>query len=110
MTRTKLVITGLFLVFLSISFYNSASAFPEGPPPARTRAPGEGDCLICHFSFPINDPSGGMVFNDLPKAYTPGEPIVFSLTVFQDGTGGVRKDWGFELTVLDENNQFVGTI
>ena len=40
----------------------------------------------------------------------PGECIDFTVTVFQDGTKGVREDWGFELTVLDANNIFAGTL
>jgi hypothetical protein len=88
-----------------------ASAYFSGPPPGRTGAPGdEGTCQFCHFSYPLNDPSGGIAIGGLPKAYQPGEPIQFLVTVFQDGTDGARIDWGFELTVLDVNEAFAGTL
>ena len=60
----------------------------------------------------VNDPSGGAFLDGLPKSYTPGgDPIVFTVTVFQDGTDGIRKDWGFELTVIDDTNRrFAGTL
>jgi hypothetical protein len=116
MKRTKLFAAGLLLLLAVVSFYPAltgprpVSANSTGPPPGRTGAPGEGTCLFCHRSYPLNDPSGGVVLDGLPDSYTPGEPIEFTVTVYQDGTGGVRKDWGFELTVLDADDTFAGTL
>ena len=105
-----------FLIVLGLGFShllttpNPVSASASGPPPSRTGAPGEGTCLSCHTTFPLDDPSGGVQLDGLPESYVPGEPIDFTVTVFQDGTEGIRIDWGFQLTVLDANNIFAGTL
>ncbi len=116
MNRSRVVLAFLFPLLLALCLYrllttpSQVSAYSTGPPPARTGAPGEGTCQFCHFSYPINDPSGDVQFDGLPDSYAVGEPIEFTVTVFQDGTEGVRKDWGFELTVLDSNDVFAGTL
>lgn len=104
-----LVILGSGLSHL-LTTPSPVSAFSIGPPPSRTGAPGEGTCLSCHFTFRLNDPSGGIVLDGLPESYAPGEPIESTVTVFQDGTGGMRRDWGFQLTVLDDSDVFAGTL
>ncbi len=89
----------------------SEPAWSSGPPPSFTGAPGEGTCHDCHNSHDINDPSGGVTIDLLPDSYVPGgDPIAFTVTVFQDGTNGANIDWGFELTVIDANNLFAGRL
>jgi hypothetical protein len=87
-----------------------ASAYVTGPPPGHTGAPGDATCTSCHFSYPKDDKSGGIAFYGLPESYEPGKPIEFLVVVFQDGTDGLRKDWGFQLTVLDFYFLFRGTL
>ncbi len=114
--QRKLLFALGFLVMLGLGFSHlltnprPVSAFASGPPAGRTGAPGEGICLSCHTTYPLDDPSGGVLLDGLPESYVPGEPIDFTVTVFQDGTGGIRKDWGFQLTALDANNIFAGTL
>ena len=117
MARTKVLFSFLFPLLLGVCLYrllsapSRVSAFSAGPPPSKTGAPGEGTCHDCHASYPINDPSGSVTIGGLPGSYIAGgDPIPFTVTVFQDGTGGIRKRWGFELTVLDANNVFAGTL
>ncbi len=118
MTRNqrKLLLALGSLLILGLGFSHllttpsPVSAFASGPPAGRTGAPGEGICLSCHTTYPLDDPSGGVRLDGLPESYVPGEPIVFTVTVFQDGTEGIRKDWGFQLTVLDADNNFAGTL
>lgn len=86
------------------------AAFSDGPTPRWTGASSEGTCRSCHSSYQLNDASGGVVLDGLPDSYAPGQPVQFTITISQDGTNGVRKDWGFQLTVLDGNNRFAGTL
>lgn len=117
MTRTKVLFSFLFPLFLGVCLYrflaapSRVSAYTSGPPPSRTGAPGEETCHECHNSYDLNDPSGGVTIGGLPDSYVAGgDPIDFTVTVFQDGTNGIRKDWGFELTVLDASNVFAGAL
>jgi len=83
------------------------SAYAEGPPASRTGAPGEGTRHACHASYPLNDPSGSVTIGGLPDSYVPGgDPIIFTVTVAQDGSDGANIAWGFEITVLDDNNVY----
>lgn len=117
MNRARIAFALFIFSLLVVCLYrllttpNQVSAYSTGPPAARTGAPGEGTCLFCHFSYPLNDPSGGVTIDGLPDSYVVhGDPIAFTVTVFQDGTDGIRKDWGFELTVLDASEIFAGTL
>ena len=85
--------------------------FKDGPPASKTGAPGEGTCHDCHNTYDINDPSGSVTIDGLPGSYVAGgDPIAFTVTVSQDGTNRANIDWGFEITVLDANNVFAGTL
>jgi hypothetical protein len=113
----KAVFSFLFFLLLVLSFYRSlsvpsrVSASSSGPPASKTGAPGEATCHDCHASYDLNDPSGGVTIGGLPDSYVlGGDPILFSVTVFQDGTNGANIDWGFEITVLDANNRFAGAL
>jgi hypothetical protein len=107
---------GLFVVVLCVlcgylvsSTSTGVSAYAEGPPAARTGAPGEdpGACHGCHASYDINDPSGSVTIGGLPDTYVPGgDPVMLTVTVAQDGTNDANIAWGFELTALDANNAF----
>lgn len=122
MRQIKLIVAGMLLVIAGIWFASLKNptlyASSCGPPPERTGAPGEGTCLFCHNSFIPNHPSGSIALSGLAKTYTPGEPIDFTVTISHDGTGCdqideidcVRKNWGFQLTVLDAKNRFAGTL
>ncbi len=119
MNRTKVVFSFLFPLLLALCLYrllstpSLVSAFSSGPPPGYTGAPGEREeaCHFCHSSYQLNDPSGGVTIDGLPDSYVAGgDPIAFTVTVFQDGTDSANIDWGFEITVLDANNLFAGTL
>ena len=106
-----LLLTLAFFLCCSLSVRTRVSAFSSGPPASKTGAPGEATCHDCHSSYDLNDPSGGVTIVGLPDFYVPsGDPIPFSVMVFQDGSNGANIDWGFEITVLDVNNLFAGTL
>lgn len=83
-----------------------------GAPPARTGAPGEATCSSagCHV-----DGTGGMgnlntgpgtLTVEVPEAYRPGEPVEVQVRLAQAG----RARFGFQLTVRNAQNQYVGTL
>jgi hypothetical protein len=84
----------------------SALAYSGGPPDGRTGAPGEGTCVMCHSTFPLNSGSGMISLAGLPTAYAPGESYDLTLTVEDPDA----SRWGFELTVLDDAGDALGTL
>lgn len=112
----KLLVFFPFLAWIGYSFIADNNRFStwhnlsvegvhssEDPPPKRTGAPGEGNCTDCHLGALM---SGDGVM-DLAvgggPGYTPGETYFLSMTT----TGGPRN--GFQLTILDSDNNAAGT-
>ncbi len=80
-------------------------AFPGGPPPAKTGAPGEGTCRECHSG----GAGGGRVEIVFPggAAYTPGVKQQFTVTITDPDAGW----YGFELsTRLASDNSQAGSL
>jgi uncharacterized protein (TIGR03437 family) len=79
-----------------------------GPPASRTSAPGEQNCTLsgCHTSFALNSGPGTVAITGLPDNYTPGQAYTVTFTITQTN----RTAWGFQITVLDEQNRFAGTL
>ena len=97
------------IVIILFIFVVAAAGFVMGwsigPPDGRTGAPGEPDCTQCHFSHAVNSGDGSFSIS-APADYLPNQ--VFELTVNLEDPGQLR--WGFQMTVLDENNQGVGDL
>lgn len=95
MTKAKLV----FFLFLAafIGFTSQLSSYSDGPPTARTGAPGELTCFngYCHNSFQLNSgPGYSRIDSDIPSAgYAPGETYDITLTVAHPD----MKRFGFQL-------------
>jgi len=100
MARLAIVVTTLLLVS------TLALAFSSGPPNGRTNAPGETTCTDCHTSFPLNSGIGSLAVPNLPDSYLPG--FQYELTVELSDPDAQR--WGFEMTVLDGQDLFAGTL
>jgi len=84
---------------------SQATARSDGPPIARTGAPGEGDCSQCHGA--LNDGLGGMItIDDVPAAYVPGQLYTLSVTLSRTG----KSRWGFEITALDAGDAPAGAL
>lgn len=82
---------------LLVVLVSTARAFTAGPPDAFTGAPGQGTCVQCHNSYPLN--SGDGTFSILgPPTFAPGRtyPVVVQLS-----DPGQAK-WGFEFSPLDK--------
>jgi len=87
------IVTGL--VFL---------AYSSSPPDGRTGAPGELTCGTagCHGS---NSGNGSLTLAG-PDTYSPGDTLTLTVNLAQAG----MSRWGFELTVLDDQNIATGDI
>lgn len=53
--------------------HGGVTAFPDGPPPARTGGFGEQTCHACHFDNPANEPGGTLTVSGVPAAYAAGQ-------------------------------------
>ncbi|WP_027421006.1 choice-of-anchor V domain-containing protein [Crocinitomix catalasitica] len=75
----------------------------SNPPAARTGAPGESTCTVCHAAEVMS--SDGVVSFSMAGGpeYVPGE--IYPITI--STVGGPRN--GFEMTILDEDNNRAGT-
>lgn len=73
--------------------HGGVTAFPDGPPPARTGGFGEQTCHACHFDNAVNEPGGTLSISGVPAAYAAGER--YRLTVAL--RGGELMAGGFQL-------------
>ncbi len=97
MYHTESFMNGLIVAFTAAALIPPAArAWSGGPPDMRTGAPGEGTCVACHSSFPLNGGDGSLQIVG-PPAYEPGE--TYGMTVILEDPGQMR--WGFELTSLE---------
>ena len=108
----KPMVLGLLFLFVVCTGPTLALTNSGGAPPARTGAPGEATCSSagCHV-----DGTGGMgnldtgpgtLTVEVPEAYRPGEPVEVRVRLAQAG----RARFGFQLTVRNAQNQYVGTL
>ena len=84
----------------------SALAFSGNPPNALTGAPGEGTCIQCHSTFPLNSGTGEITLTGFPAEYEPGAS--YELTVTLSDPDAAR--WGFELTLIDAAGDAAGSL
>lgn len=91
------------LAALAIS--GAALSFSTGPPVRKSGAPGDDTCVDCHNSFALN--SGPGIFDiTAPTEYFAGDTIDIQIDLAQAG----QERWGFEATILDADDEPVGTI
>jgi hypothetical protein len=62
--------------------------------------------LECHDTFGLNEGLGRVDILDLPKVYQPGQRIKIRVSVNQNRP--MAKRWGFQITALDQREQFAG--
>jgi hypothetical protein len=70
-------------------------AYSTGPPNGMTGAPGEGTCVGCHTSFPLNSGNGSLSIEG-PANFEAGQ--TYMISVHLSDPDQVR--WGFEFTPL----------
>lgn len=83
-------------------------AFPTGPDPGRTAAPGELSCATseCHGTSLNTGPGKFIIL--APQQYEAGR--TYQITVRHETTDTTRTRWGFQLTALTETNTRAGTL
>lgn len=59
----------------------AAGASADGSVPARTGGFGEATCRECHWDNPLNEPSGELRLDGVPRSYTPGDRYVLTVTL-----------------------------
>jgi hypothetical protein len=90
-----------FCLLLSAS---NLLAYSGGPPDNRAgNPPGNNTCVQCHSSFDLNSGNGELNINEL-TGYVPGEVVTFEVSLSDEG----QSRWGFELTILDDNDDMAG--
>ncbi len=109
-SRLKLVkLCLLMLCVAAVAVYcfstQRVSANSFGPPPSQTGAPGEGTCVSCHFSFPLNSGGGTLTITGLPASYSPGQEVNVTITLTQTN----RVLYGFQVTALDDAGRQAGS-
>jgi hypothetical protein len=83
-----------------------ALASGSGPIDGVTNAPGEGNCTMCHTTFPLNSGAGGISLGGIDGVYAPGDSYALEITV--DDPDAMR--WGFQFAILDAADQSVGAL
>jgi hypothetical protein len=71
--------------------------YSSGPPDEVTGAPGEGICVDCHTSFPLNSGNGSLAITG-PAQFLPGHTYPVTVTIQDAG----QQRWGFEFTPLTQ--------
>jgi len=92
------------LAVLAVALPSLALAFSSGPIDGVTGAPGEGTCVQCHSTFPLNSGAGSLVVSGIGEMYTPGQAYTVSVTLADPDA----SRWGFELTALNAAGASVG--
>jgi hypothetical protein len=90
---------------LALALPSLALAYSTGPIDGVTGAPGEGTCVQCHNSFPLNSGAGSLVVSGIGTTYTPGQAYTVDVTLADPNA----MRWGFELTALDAAGASVGS-
>lgn len=85
----------LLSIVVLVATASLAMGYSSGPPNEKTGAPGEGTCVDCHTSHPLNSGDGSLTI-DAPSTYHPGETYTITVEIADPG----QQRWGFELTQL----------
>jgi hypothetical protein len=93
------------LVVLALALPTLALAYSGGPIDGVTGAPGEGTCVQCHTTYPLNSGAGSLVVSGIGATYMPGQTYTVGVTLADP----VASRWGFELTALNAGGASVGS-
>jgi hypothetical protein len=103
----KLSVICIALLLAAFGFFNrKVEASASGPTTTFTNAPGEGNCTACHSDFNVNSGGGNVTITGLPTNYLPNQIVPVTVTVNHFDA----VIYGFELTAVDEQGRFAGTL
>ncbi len=104
--RRHLIVLSATALTLVLAVRDGA-AFSGGPPDGYAgNPPNQLTCVACHGDFPLNAGNGQLELLGVPATISAGQ--TYSLTVRLSDPGQSR--WGFELTVINAQNESSGTI
>ena len=86
-------------IMFTLGFASMILAYSGGPPDGKTGAPGEGTCVECHSTNPLNSGDGTFTIN-APAAFEPGHTYTITVEIADAG----QSRWGFELTPLNQGS------
>jgi hypothetical protein len=99
----RLLAIVILMAFLSVESYS----YPGNPPDGRAGDPTtNATCVMCHNSFALNSGDGVMQLILPEEEIVEGETYSLAVNLEQNG----QSRWGFQLTVLDENDEQAGEI
>lgn len=106
----KVIFVGIVIVGLTLVNMQQAYNSSGNPPNSNTSAPGDGSCGGCHGGNNNPNNIGGFLqfnFNNNNQSYLLSQ--TYTITVTNSGTNGANTRRGFQATVLNSSNSFVGT-
>ena len=96
------------LLYISVIFaWILSMAFSSNPPNGRTGAPGEGLCSDCHNQAG-NPPQDGNLMIDFPTTIEASQ--TYTITIMSNNPNGLAQRGGFQMTILDSNNDVAGSM
>ena len=104
MKKTKILLSAMVVMIASIMYSDMAMTNSSVPPVSRTGAPLEGNCASCH-SGNLNSGSGSITYSMESLSYIPDSTYTTILQV----SDGNKVRFGFQLTVLDSNDNMAGS-
>jgi len=97
----------LLLALANLAAVPVCHGYAFGPPDGRAGdPPNASTCVECHSSFQLNSGDGDLRLLNAPAAVTPGATYDLMVELLDPG----QSRWGFELTVVDENNAAGGQL
>lgn len=79
--RVSIADVGLVVILAGAAAPLVATAYLDGPVPAKTGGFGEMTCQQCHWDNPLNDPAGRLTLSGVPVMYTPGDRYLITVSV-----------------------------
>jgi hypothetical protein len=97
----------IYLVLVALVSMTLLVSYEDNPPNGRTGAPGDGLCSDCHsLNGGLQD--GSITVTGLPASIEPS--TAYFLTVTNSNPNGIADIAGFQVTILNGNNQKAGAM
>ncbi len=101
------MLSRIYLVLIALVSMTLLVSYEDNPPNGKTGAPGDGLCTDCH-SLNGGTQDGSITVTGLPAAIEPS--TAYFLTVTNSNPNGIADIAGFQVTILNGNNQKAGAM